>query len=192
MLRRLRRAGFNRISLGLQSAHDRELRALGRIHTFAQGVTAVAAARKAGFRNLSLDLMYGLPGQDLAGWMDTLEQTIGLEPDHISCYGLKAEEGTPLWTRRETLPDDELQADLYLAAVERLERAGYRQYEISNFARPGFESRHNLKYWRLEEYAGFGPGAHSDFSVLSSASGEAVEGFTPTQSRVLSPLVPSR
>ena len=176
-LRQLRRAGFNRVSLGLQSAHDGELRLLGRIHTFAQGAAAVAAARKAGFQNLSLDLMYGLPGQDLAGWLDTLERTVALEPEHLSCYGLKPEEGTPLWEGRDALPGDEAQAEMYLAAVERLERAGYGQYEISNFARPGFESRHNLKYWRLEEYAGFGPGAHSDFGGVRYAYGRDLEGY---------------
>ena len=161
----LRAAGFNRVSLGLQSADDGELRAVGRVHTFAQATQAVEDLRAGGFDNLSLDLIYGLPGQELAGWGRTLERTADLGPDHLSCYGLKVEEGTPLWRMRDSLdlPDDDLQADMYLDTVERLARRGDRQYEISNFARPGRESRHNLKYWQLAPYAGFGPGAHSDF-----------------------------
>ena len=176
-LKRLRRAGFTRVSLGIQSAQDRELRALGRVHTFAQGAAAAAAVRKAGFGNLSLDLMYGLPGQTQAGWRDTLDKVLALEPEHLSCYGLTPAEGTPLWDRRDQLPGDRAQKALYLAAVERLEQAGYRQYEISNFAKPGFECRHNRKYWRLEEYAGFGPGAHSDFGNVRYAYGPDLEGY---------------
>ena len=162
---RLRRAGVNRISLGVQSACDRDLECVHRPHTFQQAREAVEAARKAKITNLSLDLIYGLPGQSLAGWQETVEEVLALEPEHLSCYGLKVEEGTPLWRRRETeeLPDDDVQADMYLWTVERLKEAGYRQYEISNFARPDRESRHNLRYWRLQEYVGFGPAAHSDF-----------------------------
>lgn len=164
-LRALRRAGFNRISLGVQSADDGLLRAIGRIHTFAQVQEAVAAVRKAGFKNLSMDLIYGLPGQTMQQWEDTLAAVIALAPEHISCYGLKLEPGTPLYDRRdsECFPDDDAQADMYLYAVTVLAQNGYEQYEISNFAKPGFASRHNLKYWHMEEYAGFGPGAHSDF-----------------------------
>ena len=138
---------------------------------------AAAAVRKAGFGNLSLDLMYGLPGQTQAGWRDTLDKVLALEPEHLSCYGLTPAEGTPLWDRRDQLPGDRAQKALYLAAVERLEQAGYRQYEISNFAKPGFECRHNRKYWRLEEYAGFGPGAHSDFGNVRYAYGPDLEGY---------------
>lgn len=159
----LRRAGFNRLSLGMQSADDGELRAVGRIHTMAQVRASVEAARRAGFGNLSLDLIYGLPGQDLPRWRKSLAAAAELGPEHLSCYGLKAEPGTPLYARRETLPGDGAQADMYLETVDFLEARGWRQYEISNFARPGRESRHNLKYWTLGEYLGFGPGAHSDF-----------------------------
>ena len=164
-LKALRKAGFNRISLGMQSACDQELQSIGRIHTMAQVRQAVEAARKAQFDNLSLDLIYGLPGQTRQRWMENLAAAVDLAPEHLSCYGLKVEEGTPLYTRRDTadLPDDEAQADMYLDTVDYLLRHGYRQYEISNFARPGFSSRHNRKYWALEEYLGFGPGAHSDF-----------------------------
>ncbi len=173
----LRRAGFNRISLGMQSAGDDELKALGRIHTMAQVRAAVEAARKAGFDNLSLDLIYGLPGQDLPRWRRNLAAALELGPEHLSCYGLKAEPGTPLYARRETLPGDEIQADMYLETVDLLEARGYRQYEISNFARPGRESRHNLKYWTLGEYIGFGPGAHSDFWGVRYAWARDLEAF---------------
>ncbi len=162
----VRRAGFNRLSLGVQSACDRQLCALHRPHNFQQTRDAVAAARKAKIKNLSLDLIYGLPSQDMASWQDTVEQVLALDPEHLSCYGLKVEEGTPLWARvnaGEVLPDDDLQADMYLWTVERLGQAGYEQYEISNFARPGMQSLHNLRYWLTRPYIGFGPGAHSDF-----------------------------
>ncbi|HCQ68245.1 MAG TPA: coproporphyrinogen III oxidase [Subdoligranulum sp.] len=178
-LRTLRRAGFNRLSLGVQSADDGLLRAIGRIHTFAQVQQSVTAARKAGFRNISMDLIYGLPGQTMQQWEDTLSAVIALAPEHISCYGLKLEPGTPLYERRleETFPDDDAQADMYLYAVTALEQNGYGQYEISNFAKPGYESRHNLKYWRMQEYAGFGPGAHSDFGGVRYAYVRDLDGY---------------
>lgn len=164
-LRKLRRAGFNRLSLGVQSTDDALLRRIGRIHTYEQVQQAVTAARKAKFTDLSLDLIYGLPGQTMEDWQRTLADAVALGPEHLSCYGLKLEEGTPLWQQRQTLtlPDDDAQADMYLYTVAALGEMGYEQYEISNFAKSGKESRHNLKYWRMEEYAGFGPGAHSDF-----------------------------
>ncbi len=170
-LRALRRAGFNRVSLGVQAADDAMLRRIGRVHTWDQVLSAVAAARMAKLENLSLDLIYGLPGQTLADWQKTLTAAAALEPKHLSCYGLKVEPGTPLWQQRHSaaLPDDDAQADMYLWTVDYLAKQGYGQYEISNFARPGFESRHNLKYWRLEEYAGFGPGAHSDLGGVRFA-----------------------
>ncbi len=166
MLCKLRRAGVNRISLGVQSCRDGDLECLHRPHTFAQARAALQAAREAKLKNVSLDLIYGLPHQDMAGWKENIEQVIALEPEHLSCYGLKVEEGTPLFCRverGEETPDEDVQADMYLWTVERLARAGYKQYEISNFARPSFQSRHNLKYWMGRPYIGFGPGAHSDF-----------------------------
>ena len=180
MLLALRRAGINRISLGVQSARACELQSLHRPHDFAQAAEAVRAVRAAKFKNLSLDLIYGLPGQDLPGWQDTVEQALALEPEHLSCYGLKVEPGTPLddrVVRGEKLPDDDLQADMYLWMVDRLAQAGYRQYEVSNFARAGFQSRHNLKYWMGRPYVGFGPGAHSDFGGRRYSFVRDLEGY---------------
>ena len=165
-LKILRKAGVNRLSMGMQSANACELERIHRIHTPQQVNEAATAARKASFTNLSLDLIYGLPGQTMDSWKATVEHALSLIPQHLSCYGLKVEEGTPLAARvaqGEVLPDDDQQADLYLWTVGRLERAGYPQYEISNFAKPGFASRHNLRYWLTQPYIGFGPGAHSDF-----------------------------
>ncbi|MBQ1371444.1 MAG: radical SAM family heme chaperone HemW [Oscillospiraceae bacterium] len=166
LLRKLRAEGFNRISLGVQSDQDDMLQKLGRPHTYEQAQAAFQQARECGFDNISLDLMYGLPNQTSAQWEQTLTHVLDLRPDHMSCYGLKVEPNTPLWEYRDAanLPSDEVQADMYLNMVEILEAAGYQQYEISNFAKPGYESRHNLKYWLGEEYIGFGPAASSDFA----------------------------
>lgn len=179
VLRTLRKAGFNRLSLGMQSACDEELREIGRIHTAGETRAAVAAARKAGFDNLSLDLIYGLPGQTMARWQENLSAAAALQPEHLSCYGLKVEEGTPLFLQQESanLPDDEAQSDFYLYTVEFLAAHGYGQYEISNFAKPGRESRHNLKYWSLQEYAGFGPGAHSDLGGMRYAYDRSLSSY---------------
>ena len=166
LLHRLRAEGFNRVSLGIQSDDDEMLKKLGRPHTYAQAVTAFHRIRKAGFRNISIDLMYGLPGQDVYDWQQTLDNVLRLMPDHVSCYALKVEEGTPFAEMQDVLnlPDDETTADMYLAAVETLRGRGYRQYEISNFSRKGLVSKHNLKYWTGGEYLGFGPAASSDFA----------------------------
>ena len=166
MLTRLRRSGFNRISIGVQSDLDEQLKALGRPHTYKQAQQAVALARRAGFDNVSVDLMFGLPNQSREQWMNTLRNVIDLKADHISCYGLKVEPGTKLWEYKDcaNLPDDDAQADMYFYAVETLEEFGYHQYEISNFAKDGFICRHNMKYWVGDEYLGFGPCAASDFA----------------------------
>lgn len=162
-LLKLRKAGFNRLSLGAQCADDGLLKSIGRLHNFSQVEAAVSNARKAGFDNVSLDLIYGLPSQTREAWADTLMRSVALKPDHFSCYGLKIEEGTALYPFKDSpfIPDDDTQADMYLYTVEALERYGYRQYEISNFARRGYESKHNLKYWMDQEYLGFGAAAHS-------------------------------
>ena len=165
LLRRLRSEGFNRVSLGIQCDDDEILEAIGRPHNYEQAVEAFTLIRKKGFRNISVDLMYGLPGQSREDWQATLQNVLQLRPEHISCYGLKVEEGTPLYEVREfaNLADDDTQADMYLDAIQILRDHGYRQYEISNFCRKSNVSRHNLKYWRGEEYLGFGPDAASDF-----------------------------
>ena len=165
LLRRLRAEGFNRVSLGIQTDDDAILQKIGRPHNYAQAVTAVERIRRAGYKNLSVDLMYGLPGQTMDGWEQTLRRVLTLTPEHISCYGLKVEERTPLYDYKDAcnLPDDDTQADMYLTAVEILKGKGYRQYEISNFARKGMISKHNWKYWTGGEYLGFGPDASSDF-----------------------------
>ena len=166
LLRKLKSEGFNRVSLGIQCDDDDILAKIGRPHNYEQAVSAVQKIRKAGFKNLSLDLIYGLPGQTLESWQRTLRNVLELKPEHISCYGLKVEEGTPLYACQEfmNLPDDDAQADMYLATVEILRAKGYRQYEISNFCKRNHESKHNVKYWTGGEYLGFGPDASSDFA----------------------------
>ena len=166
LLRKLKSEGFNRVSLGIQCDDADILAKIGRPHNYEQAVSAVQKIRKAGFKNLSLDLIYGLPGQTLESWQRTLRNVLELKPEHISCYGLKVEEGTPLYACQEfmNLPDDDAQADMYLATVEILRAKGYRQYEISNFCKRNHESKHNVKYWTGGEYLGFGPDASSDFA----------------------------
>jgi len=156
-------AGVSRISLGLQSAHNSELKWLSRKHSPEDVTAAVAAAKVAGIRNISLDLMLGLQGQATKSLRESIEFCLRQDPAHISCYLLKIEPGTRFYQNREnfSLPDDERLCELYLYACEKLQKHGFRQYEISNFARPGFESRHNLKYWRTQEYLGVGASAHS-------------------------------
>lgn len=179
-LRRLRRVGVNRLSLGMQSAQDTELAAVGRPHTFAQVKQAVQMARRVGIKNLSLDLIFGLPGQTPESWQDTVEQALALDPEHVSCYGLMVEEDTPLALRVEqglSLPDDDQQAELYLWTVRRLREEGYRQYEVSNFARPNCQSRHNLRYWMGRPYLGFGVAAHSDFDGCRFATVRNLEDY---------------
>ncbi len=176
----LRREGVNRISLGVQSANDDLLKIIGRRHNFTQVKTAVKAIRAEGFYNLSMDLIYGLPIQSKADWADSLARVLDLGPEHISCYGLKLEEGTPMYDKyldSPVIPADDDQADMYLFAVETLERYGYKQYEISNFARDGFQSRHNMKYWDLEDYIGFGPGAHSCMADTRYSYTRDLEGY---------------
>jgi len=159
----LRQEGVNRLSIGAQSANDDILRLIGRRHSWKQVEKAVTDARKAGFDNVSVDIIYGLPSQTRNDWADTVTKTLKLHPEHISCYGLKLEEGTPMirYLNSEILPDDDDQADMYLYTAEKLEQYGYPLYEISNFSLKGYESRHNMKYWTLQDYIGFGPGAHS-------------------------------
>jgi len=181
VLEMLRRGGVNRLSLGAQACSSDTLRTLGRIHSHRQTVDAVRQAREAGFDNISLDLIFGVPGQTLEEWLGCLEQIIALRPGHISAYGLQLEAGTPLYAMVEegTLRpcDEDLQADMYYAAIDTLQGAGYRHYEISNFARPGRECRHNLVYWHNGGYLGLGPAAHSRLGMRRTANEERLDGY---------------
>jgi len=164
-LRALRRTGVNRLSLGVQSFDDEELRLLGRIHDVAMAEEAFRAARTAGFDAVNLDLIFGLPGQTLEAWQRSLEKAVELAPEHLSLYALTLEEGTPLARRIAkgdcAEPDADAQAEMYEWSCERLAGAGYEQYEISNWAKSGHQCQHNLTYWRCETYLGLGAGAHS-------------------------------
>ena len=180
-LKELRRAGINRLSLGVQSFDDEILKGIGRSHLAADARRTIEAARRAGFKNISLDLMYGLPEQTLACWQDTLEQAVKLSPEHVSVYGLKLEEGTDLECRaaqgRVSLPDEEQEEAMYDMANEFLPQQGYRRYEISNFCLDGQECRHNLKYWNYEPFQGFGVAAHSFDGRSRRANTDSIEGY---------------
>jgi len=156
-----RAASVNRFSLGAQAMQPRLLESLGRIHRWRDVEQSVALLREAGFCNINLDLMFGLPGQDISDWSDTLQAALALGPEHLSCYGLQVEEGTPLAARCEDLPDEEEERAMYARARSVLSGAGYAQYELSNFAKPGRECRQNLTYWTRGDYLGFGCAAHS-------------------------------
>jgi len=158
-------AGINRLSLGVQSFDDGMLTTLGRIHTAEQALTAFTAARRAGFDNIGIDLIHALPGQTSELWLKELQQAVQLAPEHLSIYGLSIEEGTPFACRYADggplLPGEDLSADMFEMADELMEAAGYEHYEIANYARAGFRSRHNSGYWYRDGYLGLGAGAHS-------------------------------
>ncbi|WP_446424157.1 radical SAM family heme chaperone HemW [Mailhella sp.] len=162
--RALRHAGVNRVSLGVQALDDDLLRAVGRIHTRADALAAFRSLRDS-FDSVGLDFIWGLPGESLESWQTQLNEAAALRPDHLSCYGLTLEEGTPLWNERSALalPDESTQSAMYLQCGEILEEHGYRQYEISNYALPGRECSHNLGYWLGKDYLGLGPSAVSAF-----------------------------
>ncbi len=164
-LMRMKEAGVNRLSIGIQSFDDGLLKTLGRAHNAMQGVITLQDAQAAGFENISLDLIYGIPGQSGAQWKESLDRAVSLGPQHISAYILSVDEHTQFqqYTREGTfaLPTEEVVLDQYAYAIEFLREAGYRQYEISNFALPGLECRHNKNYWGRGEYLGLGPGAWS-------------------------------
>jgi oxygen-independent coproporphyrinogen-3 oxidase len=163
-LQDIKTLGFNRISFGVQSANPNELRLLERIHDYDDVVNAVKWSRQAGFDNLNIDLIYGLPEQTTDDWQRTVELILGLHPEHLSLYALTLEHGTPFgrWSERGLMPipDPDLAAEMYEWAGEWLSTHGFEQYEISNWSKPGMECRHNLQYWRNETYLGFGSGAH--------------------------------
>ena len=183
LLKSLREAGFNRLSVGIQSADDCELKRLGRIHTFRDAVRTVAEGRAAGFDDVGGDMMLGIPDQTAGSMRRTVRAFAALGLDHVSAYMLKIEQDTPFGKNLPAgLPDEEQTAEMYLNAASLLGELGYERYEISNFARPGFECRHNMKYWSLGDYLGFGPTAHSCFdgrrtsvegSVADYAAGRA-------------------
>lgn len=160
-----REQGVNRVSMGMQASQDRLLRRIGRIHVMEDVRQSVRILREAGFDNLNLDLMMGLPDQSREDWQETLREALALEPTHLSCYSLIVEDGTPLKNMVESgqmlLPDEDTEREMYADTIRILDAAGYKQYEISNFAEPGRESRHNLSYWDLSEYIGLGLGASS-------------------------------
>lgn len=185
-----REAGVNRLSIGLQSADNAELQRLSRIHTRQDFEASFLLARLEGFQNINIDIMYALPGQTGEKLADTLSYAISLNPEHISFYGLKIEPETPFGRDPDIqmeIPDEDAQYHMYLSAAKTLESAGYPQYEISNFAKTGMECRHNLKYWKCEEYLSFGPAAYSFFDGKMFSYVRDVERYlmTPTDSHAL-------
>lgn len=162
----IRAAGVNRLSMGIQSADDDMLRAIGRIHTFEQAKDAFFRARQAGFDNLSVDLMYALPGQTVPQLAQSIDALLELHPEHLSCYGLTLEPHTSLGRQNPILPDEDTQADMYLLLCQKMAQAGFEHYEISNFAKSTYRSRHNSRYWNQSPYLGFGPGAHGDWNSI--------------------------
>lgn len=153
--------GFNRISIGMQSAVYSELKALTRNHNFSDVKETVLKARGAGFENISLDIMIGIEGQTIVSLKETLDKAIALKPEHLSCYMLKIEEGTPFSEKNLDLPNEKEVSDMYLFLCDYLKQNDYEQYEISNFAKDNMKAKHNLLYWKCEEYLGLGPAAHS-------------------------------
>lgn len=175
----LRALGVNRISMGLQSSFNRELSALGRIHTYEEFLESYRAVRECGIENINIDLMYATPNQTVQSFEKTLSRVIALSPAHISAYSLILEEGTPLYKEREslTLPTEEEETEMYASACRMLSAAGYRHYEISNYAKDGRICRHNLRYWQGGDYLGFGLAAHSLYLGERLAATEDMESY---------------
>ena len=160
-LQAYREMGINRLSIGLQSPEDRELKILGRIHNYGQFLETYQEARTVGFDNINIDLMSAIPDQTYEGWVKNLRTVAELEPEHISAYSLIVEEGTPFAARKLNLPDEDTEYNMYEATAQILKEYGFEQYEISNYARKGRECRHNVGYWTRQDYLGFGLGASS-------------------------------
>ena len=174
------KAGINRLSIGLQSTHEHLLKEIGRIHTYLDFLDTFRFAREAGFENINVDLMIGLPNQTLAEVQDSIEEIVSMEPEHISVYSLILEEGTPLFKKVEEgleLPDEELERKMYWTVKQILEANGYNHYEISNFAKQGYESKHNLDCWNQKEYIGFGVAAHSYTNGIRYSNIENLEQY---------------
>jgi oxygen-independent coproporphyrinogen-3 oxidase len=187
----MREMGFNRISLGVQSFHDHHLKAIGRIHTAAEAVEAVHLARRAGFRRLNLDLIFCLPGQTLEEWKRDVETALALGPEHLSLYNLTIEEKTEFGRRYRaglmSLPDEELSADMYEWVMDRTAETGFSRYEVSNFALPGEECRHNQVYWRQEPFLGFGISAASYVDGLRWTNTGSMQRYLATAGRETGP-----
>lgn len=184
--------GVNRLSLGVQSLDDASLKALGRAHDARRARQAFDCARGAGFENIGLDLIFGLPGQSVGAWLDTLRQALAFAPEHLSCYGLTVEPGTPLAMDRAALAacaDEDGQAEMFLRGSELLEAAGYAHYEISNFAKPGRQCRHNLACWRGEDVLGFGPAAVSTMKAQEAGLETPLRWANPADLETWSRLV---
>lgn len=173
--------GINRLSIGVQSFHDNELKRLGRIHSSDDAKQIVYEAQKSGFENISIDLMLSTPEQTIASMTNSLNTAISLGVKHISAYMLTLEQGTPLYTENPILPNEDEVAKGYLKAVSMLNNAGLLQYEVSNFAKIGYESRHNLKYWNGDEYLGFGASAHSYFAGVRYCHDRNIEEYITTK-----------
>ncbi len=192
-LRGYRAAGVNRLSIGLQAWQDRLLKTLGRIHTSEEFVEGFRSARKAGFENINVDLIFGIPGQAPGDWEETLSSVVALGPEHLSCYSLIIEQGTvfgDLYEKGELQPvDDELDRAMYRKAIEYLTARGYRHYEISNFAMEGFECRHNLIYWKAQEYIGIGAAAHSYIDGVRRANTADVLSYIESINNGVLPVV---
>lgn len=178
-----REAGINRLSIGLQSVQDEELKLLGRIHTYDEFLHSYELARKAGFENINIDLISAIPGQTVSSWAETLKTIVELEPEHISAYSLIIEEGTPFFEKygegfgQEMLPSEDEEREMYRQTKQILHEAGYERYEISNYAKEGRECRHNIGYWERAPYLGFGIGAASLFEETRSANPSNIEEY---------------
>ena len=186
-LREIRESGVNRLSIGMQSIHDGELKALGRIHNFADFKATFAEAREAGFDNISVDLMYGIPVQTKESFCQSVKTLAEMCPEHISSYCLTVEDGTNFGRRRDSLilPDEDTVADMYAEMGRILRENGYHKYEISNFAKEGRESRHNLKYWHCDGYLGFGAAAHSYFGGKRFAHSRDIDAYIGGKSIII-------
>lgn len=180
-LEALKKIGVNRLSIGLQSTHNKHLKAIGRIHSFEEFKDNYYLARELGFDNISIDLIFALPDETLEEWRQDIKETIKMQPEHISCYSLIIEEGTPfhkLYTMDKlSLPSEEIEREMYRSTLELLNNAGYHQYEISNFSKEHKESKHNLVYWTLKDYIGCGTGAHSYVDGIRDRNVETIEEY---------------
>ena len=183
------KAGINRISIGLQSCNDNLLKTIGRIHLYEDFLNTYELARKVGFKNINVDLMIGLPKQTLKDVKDSLEKIIALNPEHISVYSLIVEEGTPIERKIESgelkLPNENLERKEYWEVKNKLEEFGYKHYEISNFAKPGYESKHNVNCWEQKEYIGFGVAAHSYVNNKRFSNVETIEEYLQKRERIV-------